>query len=94
METDQMPGYDGKGPRGQGPMTGGGKGYCIVKIPRTPDEALTGFSGLACTPLVLLPDSSSHDIVSLRFRVLQVKLALQEIDRRISVLEALTQGTR
>ncbi len=25
-----MPGYDGKGPRGTGPMTGGGRGYCAV----------------------------------------------------------------
>jgi len=25
-----MPGFDGTGPRGQGPMTGGGRGYCIM----------------------------------------------------------------
>jgi len=25
-----MPGFDGTGPRGEGPMTGGGKGYCAV----------------------------------------------------------------
>ena len=25
-----MPGYDGTGPRGQGPMTGGGRGYCVT----------------------------------------------------------------
>jgi len=25
-----MPGYDGTGPRGEGPMTGGGRGYCVV----------------------------------------------------------------
>jgi hypothetical protein len=25
-----MPGYDGSGPRGQGPMTGGGRGYCVT----------------------------------------------------------------
>lgn len=24
-----MPGFDGTGPRGEGPMTGGGFGYCI-----------------------------------------------------------------
>lgn len=24
-----MPGFDGTGPRGQGPFTGGGKGYCV-----------------------------------------------------------------
>ena len=25
-----MPGYDGTGPRGRGPMTGGGRGFCVV----------------------------------------------------------------
>ena len=25
-----MPGFDGSGPRGMGPMTGGGRGYCAV----------------------------------------------------------------
>ncbi|MFH0754008.1 MAG: DUF5320 domain-containing protein [Candidatus Omnitrophota bacterium] len=27
-----MPGFDGKGPRGQGEMTGGGRGCCVVDI--------------------------------------------------------------
>lgn len=27
-----MPGFDGTGPLGQGPMTGGGRGYCIVPL--------------------------------------------------------------
>lgn len=30
-----MPGYDGTGPRGTGPMTGGGRGYCAVPAGRT-----------------------------------------------------------
>ncbi len=25
-----MPGFNGTGPRGQGPMTGGGRGYCVL----------------------------------------------------------------
>ncbi|MCD6216143.1 MAG: DUF5320 domain-containing protein [Candidatus Aenigmarchaeota archaeon] len=25
-----MPGYDGTGPEGKGPMTGRGRGYCII----------------------------------------------------------------
>jgi len=28
-----MPGFDGTGPRGMGPMTGGGRGYCAVPLP-------------------------------------------------------------
>ena len=31
-----MPGYDGTGPRGMGPMTGGGRGYCAVPAGRAP----------------------------------------------------------
>ena len=27
-----MPGYDGTGPRGAGPMTGGGRGFCAVPL--------------------------------------------------------------
>jgi len=27
-----MPGYDGTGPRGTGPMTGGGRGFCAVPL--------------------------------------------------------------
>lgn len=27
-----MPGFDGTGPIGQGPMTGGGRGYCAVNL--------------------------------------------------------------
>jgi len=27
-----MPGFDGSGPRGQGAMTGGGRGYCAVNL--------------------------------------------------------------
>lgn len=29
-----MPGFDGTGPRGIGPMTGGGRGYCAVPLAR------------------------------------------------------------
>ncbi len=27
-----MPGFDGTGPRGMGPMTGGGRGFCAVPL--------------------------------------------------------------
>ena len=37
-----MPGFDGTGPRGMGPMTGGGRGYCAVPlgIPETELDSL------------------------------------------------------
>jgi len=27
-----MPGFDGTGPRGLGPMTGGGRGFCAIPL--------------------------------------------------------------
>ena len=27
-----MPGFDGTGPLGQGPLTGGGRGFCVVPV--------------------------------------------------------------
>ncbi|MFC2023077.1 DUF5320 domain-containing protein [Chloroflexota bacterium] len=27
-----MPNYDGSGPQGKGPMTGSGRGYCVLPI--------------------------------------------------------------
>ena len=44
-----MPGFDGTGPRGQGPMTGGGRGYCAVPLsgnrPMYPGQRFFGRGG-------------------------------------------------
>jgi len=45
-----MPGFDGRGPKGLGPMTGRGGGFCVLEIPSTPNEPMTGFAGLAGWP--------------------------------------------
>ena len=44
-----MPGYDGRGPRGEGPLTGRGEGYCAVTQPRTGRPY--GFAGLQGRPI-------------------------------------------
>ena len=46
-----MPGFDGKGPKGQGPMTGAGLGFCILKKTEKADGPVTGFAGLAGEPV-------------------------------------------
>ena len=39
-----MPGFDGTGPRGMGPMTGGGRGFCAVPLGRAwPAHTGAGF---------------------------------------------------
>lgn len=35
-----MPGFNGTGPRGMGPMTGGGRGYCAVPLSKTSRQEL------------------------------------------------------
>jgi len=37
-----MPGFDGTGPRGQGAMTGGGRGYCVVALNNTGVRPMSG----------------------------------------------------
>jgi hypothetical protein len=49
-----MPGFDGTGPRGCGPMTGNGRGYCVLQVPAAPDEPLSGFVGLQGRPVAML----------------------------------------
>jgi len=39
-----MPGFDGTGPMGMGPMTGGGRGFCAVPLrPAWPVYTMRGF---------------------------------------------------
>jgi len=45
-----MPAFDGTGPRGQGPLTGRGEGYCAVTLPQR-GQAPRGYAGLQATPL-------------------------------------------
>ncbi|WP_144301644.1 DUF5320 domain-containing protein [Oceanidesulfovibrio indonesiensis] len=40
-----MPGFDGTGPWGKGPMTGGGFGYCVQAAGGEPIGAMRGFGG-------------------------------------------------
>ena len=38
-----MPGFDGTGPQGKGPMTGKGNGFCILKAPNDKPGQANGF---------------------------------------------------
>ncbi|MFP3897441.1 MAG: DUF5320 domain-containing protein [Anaerolineales bacterium] len=52
----EMPGFDGTGPRGEGPMTGRGEGYCAMVL-RSPEcgETPYGYAGLQGTPVRWVP---------------------------------------
>ena len=47
-----MPGFNGTGPRGQGPMTGRGEGHCALVLPES-GQAPYGYAGLQGTPVRL-----------------------------------------
>jgi hypothetical protein len=77
-----MPGFDGTGPRGMGPMTGGGRGFCAVpirtawwpyRVPRSADYAY------GITPY-------EHDINFLRDEAQALRRTLEGIDARIKEL--------
>jgi hypothetical protein len=47
-----MPGYDGTGPSGGGPMTGRGLGYCVLKdSPQYNGAGLREYAGLSGQPV-------------------------------------------
>jgi hypothetical protein len=40
-----MPGFDGTGPKGQGSMTGGGRGYCVMPVDGAKRQSIRGIPG-------------------------------------------------
>jgi hypothetical protein len=51
-----MPAFDGTGPRGQGPLTGRGEGYCAIRLPDLPSgEEAYGYAGRPGVPVRLGP---------------------------------------
>jgi hypothetical protein len=53
-EVMDLPGYDGTGPRGEGPMTGRGEGHCLLWLDRA-GRVTGGFAGIRGQPFVLRP---------------------------------------
>jgi hypothetical protein len=46
-----MPGFDGTGPQGRGPMTGRVRGYCVLGESKDPSNHIQGFAGVQGTPV-------------------------------------------
>jgi len=46
-----MPGFDGTGPLGQGPMTGRGQGFCVLTTSKENPDQVEGFTGLQAVPV-------------------------------------------
>ena len=45
-----MPGFDGTGPLGQGPLTGGGRGFCVAPVGYA-GSAPVGYNGIGGYPV-------------------------------------------
>ena len=46
-----MPGFDGTGPSGNGPMTGQGRGFCVLKPSEDKPQQIQGFAGFEGKPV-------------------------------------------
>jgi hypothetical protein len=46
-----MPGFDGTGPLGQGPMTGRGQGFCVLTTSKENPNVIQGFAGIDSKPI-------------------------------------------
>ncbi len=46
-----MPGFDGTGPQGEGPMTGRARGYCVLRESNGLSNHVQGFAGVQGTPV-------------------------------------------
>ena len=47
-----MPRFDGRGPRGEGPFTGCGHGFCVLRLSAPePDTPVLGYAGLRGRPV-------------------------------------------
>jgi len=46
-----MPGFDGTGPSGRGPMSGQGRGFCVLRSSEKSPYQLQGFVGLRGVPV-------------------------------------------
>jgi len=82
-----MPGYNGTGPAGDGPMTGRGRGYCIMELPENGKLPEIVSEVLSEIRDHVSPDPSLDDAAQLGIRVRQMQFALRDLDHRIEILK-------
>ena len=87
-----MPGFDGTGPGGMGPMTGGGRGYCNsgsawtgYGYPRRFGYAYPRYGRFGAWPAVA-PVARDEELQILKRQAANLKRELEGIDERIAGL--------
>jgi Family of unknown function (DUF5320) len=91
-----MPGFDGTGPGGMGPMTGGGRGFCgtrgvrssrrgrgASRIPATPYGEPAVVSSYGYSPGM----TAEQEMESLRSQAQAMSEQLEQIQKRLQELE-------
>ena len=62
-----MPGLDGTGPLGQGPMTGRGQGFCALTVSKDNPGEVKGFVGLQSVPVSYKVGNIEKDMINMPF---------------------------
>ena len=57
-----MPGFDGTGPLGQGPMTGRGQGFCVLTTSEKNPNEIQGFAGIVGKPIGQMKTNKDSNI--------------------------------
>ncbi len=93
-----MPGFDGTGPMGMGPMTGGGRGFCVIPLrPAWPAHAGMGFRTPYTPPWgkpyygalpSALQTSQQEELDYLKNLAQSMRADLEDLEARIKELEA------
>ena len=68
-------------------MTGGGEGFCALRAPREPGEAVQGFAGISGRPVRGFPRNQAGELARLRTLAVQMETALHEIQHRLRCFE-------
>jgi len=65
-----MPGFDGTGPLGQGPMTGRGQGFCVLTTSKENSGQIKGVTGLRGVPVGQVNgnyENSEKEVINMPF---------------------------
>lgn len=63
-----MPGFDGTGPQGKGPLTGRGLGYCVLRESGDKAVQIEGWAGMDGIPVASANTEKAKEVIQMPFR--------------------------
>lgn len=82
-----MPGFDGTGPRGRGPMSGGGRGFCALQLTENPGDGVSGFAGSTGRPVEWELPQGFDEMSALKMQSQHLEMTLAALRLRIRRLD-------